>query len=201
MTKTKKKTSNVRKTGLKTKFTSKKLKSNKKTPSNDAKVKNAIKKINVLILGPGYPKNELTQRINIKNHLIKLGINARVMEEVKPAARQITHLDKFAELLEMKNLLCIAISTKEGYSLGLTFEIGFISGLFSLKKDGKKRLQQELAFLIDKKANRKRILSSYVTSGLFVDGITMQHTYSSRSELIKMIHTWTKSRAQKIGLF
>jgi len=169
--------------------------------SNDTKVKNAIKKINVLILGPGYPKRELNKRIYIKKHLKQLGVTAHVMEEKKPAARQITHVDKFAELLKMKRLLCIAISTKAGYSLGLTFEIGFICGSFGLTKAGKKRLGEELGFLIDKNANKKKILSSYITSGLFVNGIRMQYTYATTGELIKMIHTWTKIRAQDLGLF
>ena len=187
----------VKKTS-KTKKSSYKKKSSK---SNDTEVKKAIKKINVLILGPGYPKQELKRRIKIKQELKKLGINAHVMEEKKAAARQITHVDKFAELLKMGNLLCIAISTKDGYSLGLTFEIGFICGSFGLNKSGKKRLEEELGFLIDKKANKKKILSSYITTGLFVNGIKMQHTYSNDNELLQMIHTWTKIRAQDLGLF
>ncbi len=123
------------------------------------------------------------------------------MEEEKAKAQQITHVDKFTDLLKMQRLLCIVISTKEGYLLGLTFEIGFICGLFGLNKSGKKRLEEELGFLIDKHANKKKILSSCITSGLFVDGIKMQYSYSNYNEIVEMIHTWTKRRAKNLGLF
>lgn len=191
-----------RKTTIRKSSKTRKSSSKKKpTKSNDGEVKKAIKKINVLILGPGYPKQELDRRIKIKQELKKFGINAHVMEEKKAAARQITHVDKFDELLKMDNLLCIAISTKDGYSLGLTFEIGFICGSFGLDKAGKKRLEEELGFLIDKKADKKKILSSYITTGLFVNGIKKQYTYPNNGELLKMINTWTKIRARDLGLF
>lgn len=196
-TRTVKRTSTVRKSSQTRKSPSKK----KFTKSNDVKVKKAIKKINVLILGPGYPKKELARRIKIKNRLKKLDVNAFVMEEEKAVAQQITHVDKFADLLKKDNLLCIAISTKDGYSLGLTFEIGFICGKFGTSITGKKRLGRELGFLIDNDANRGDILSSYVTSGILVDGTEMQFNYSNMDELIQIIYTWTKKRAKNLGLF
>ena len=160
-----------------------------------------MKKINILILGPGYPPNELKKRKEIRDKLRQPGFTAYVMEEKPQPERQITHVDKFNELLEMRNLLCVAISTPKGYSNGLSFEIGYICGSFGRTLRGRKRLADELGFIISKKADRRKILSSYVTTGLFRDGITMQYEYSTTKQIIQHIRTMAKIRAQKLRLF
>ena len=183
------------------KLESAKTKSRTKTnkPKTDAQVKKILKKINVLILGPGYPPNELKKRIEIRRKLKKLGLSAYVMEQKPQPKRQTTHVDKFHELLDMENLLCIAISTPNGYSNGLTFEIGYICGLFGRTKTGRARLQRELGFIISKKANQKEILTSYITSGLFYDGI-LHCEYSNTKDIIKLVEIMVKNRAIHLGL-
>lgn len=108
---------------------------------SDKQVKKILRKINVLILGSGQPKSELTFRKEIKMRLKKHGINAIVMEEQKQAKRNITHIDKFNDLLGEKNLLCISIHTPKGSPLGVTFEIGYLCGRYWHSKNGQKNLK------------------------------------------------------------
>ena len=167
----------------------------------DAQMKKILKNINILILGPGWPLNELKKRKNIKNELRTRGFSAHIMEEKPQLQRQITHVDKFDELLQMPNLLCVAISTPKGYSVGLSFEIGYICGLFGRSVHGRKKLEKELGFIVSDKANIKEILSSYITTGLFHDGIFMQYEYANTNQIISHIETMVKIRAQKLGWF
>ena len=175
--------------------------SNQKRKSSDAHVLRMMKKINILILGPGFPTNELTKRKKIKSKLRMEGFKAHVMEEKPQPQRQITHVDKFDELLGMENLLCVAISTPEGYANGLSFEIGYICGTFGRTKKGRERLQNELGFLIHKDADRGKILTSYVTVGLFNDEIKMEFEYKSNKDIIDSIKMMIKIRARNLGLF
>jgi hypothetical protein len=174
---------------------------NTKRKTSNAQLKKIKKEINILILGPGYPPNELKKRIEIRKKLRKQGFKAHVMEEKPQPERQITRVDKFDELLEMKNLLCVAISTPKGYSNGLSFEIGYICGYFGRTQKGRKRLQNELGFIISKKADREKILTSYITTGLFRDGISMQYEYNNTNDIIDYINTMIKIRAKNLGLF
>ncbi len=160
-----------------------------------------MKKINILILGPGWPSNELKQRKKIKSKLRMKGFKAHVMEEKDQPERQITHVDKFDELLDYDNLLIVAISTPEGYSNGLSFEIGYICGKYGRTEKGRERLQNELGFIISEHADRERILTSYVTSGLFNDEIKMQYEYKNNDDIIERIKLMTKLRAKKLRLF
>jgi len=175
--------------------------SNLKRKSSDAHVLKMMKKINILILGPGFPTAELKKRKKIKSKLRMEGFKAHVMEEKPQPQRQITHVDKFDELLEMDNLLCVAISTPDGYTNGLSFEIGYICGAFGRNEKGRERLQNELGFLIHEDADREKILTSYVTSGLFNDEIKMQYQYKSNKDIINFIKIMTKIRAKKLRLF
>ena len=170
-----------------------------KKPKTDSQVKKILKKINILILGSGYPPNELKKRVAIRNKLRKLGYSANVMEETPQPKRQTTHVDKFHDLLDMKNLLCVAISTPKGYTNGLSFEIGYIAGVFGRTKKGRERLQRELGFIISKKADKRKILSSYITTGLFYDGI-VNYEYDNIKEIIKYIEIMVKNRAINLGL-
>lgn len=176
-------------------------KNNNKRKSSDAHVLKMMKKINILILGPGWPPSELKQRKKIKSKLRMKGFRAHVMEEKDQPQRQITHVDKFDELLDYDNLLIVAISTPEGYTNGLSFEIGYICGKYGRNQKGREKLQNELGFLISEHADREEILTSYVTSGLFNDEIKMQYEYKSNDEIIEKIILWSKLRAKKLELF
>lgn len=168
-------------------------------PKTDTQVKKILKQINILILGPGYPPIELKKRVEIRKKLRNLGYSANVMEEKPQPKRQTTHVDKFHELIGMKNLLCVAISTPKGYSNGLSFEIGYICGMFGRTKKGRERLQRELGFIISKKADKREILTSYITTGLFYDGI-VNYEYVNTKEIIKFIEIMVKNRAINLGL-
>ncbi len=44
-------------------------------------------------------------------------------------------------------------------------------------------------------------MTSYIHSGLFVDGtIEMQNEYGSITDIVKYIEAWTKNRAEKLGM-
>jgi hypothetical protein len=170
----------------------------KKYDDND--VKKALKKINVMILGSGWPKNELTTRRKIKQKLKRAGINAFIMEDEKQAMIQITHVDKFVQLLKKKYLLCVAIITKSGDTRGVTFEIGYLCGHHGMTRSGKKKIGSELGFLFEKGVDRKKTLSSYLHSGIFIDVIKRQNEFSTIDDIIQYVTAWTKNRAVELHL-
>lgn len=167
---------------------------------DDKEVKKILKKINVMILGSGWPKSELIRRRRIKEALKKAGLNAFLMEDQKQPKYQITHVDKFVELLKKKNILCIAIITKSGDTRGVTFEIGYICGYYGKTITGRKKLASELGFLIERGVDRKKTLTSYIHSGIFLDYIKMQNEFSSITDIVNYVEAWAKNRAKDLHL-
>lgn len=160
----------------------------------DAALKKAVKKINIMILGPGYPSKHLSYRKQIRDALKHDGYNAFVMEDEKDWNRYVTHVDKFADLLKKKeNLLCIAIYTKGGSPLGVTFEIGYLCGIF-----GRPKLRDVLKFLVAEKLPKEEIMTSYIHSGLYK---TVPHgDFRNKKDVIEFVEAWTKNRAEELKL-
>lgn len=168
---------------------------------DDVEVKKILKKINIMIWGSGWPKSELTRRRKIKKALKKAGLNAFLMEDQRQPKYQITHVDKFVDLLKKKNILCITIITKKGDTRGVIFEIGYICGHYGKTVAGRKKLASELGFLIEKGVDRKKALTSYVHSGIFLDRIKMQNEFSSITDIVAYVEAWAKNRAKDLHLF
>lgn len=144
--------------------------------------------INILIIGPGYPKSEFNKRKYLCGELKRRGWKkTSIMEHYK--TKKTLELDhKFNSLIDMlPNLLVIALFTKKGPHGGVEWEMGFIQGYhygkFSKGKNRKhiEDFKRSVVCLIEKGA--EGLITPMITEG----GLKKLKNYSftNKKEMIK----------------
>lgn len=154
----------------------------------ESKINVAKQRLMIFLLGPGIPEVELTKRKHIANELRKKKYNVIVMEDERDWLEYGTIVDKFQDLLQKFDpQLIIALFTKNGSSLGVTFEIGYICGYY-----GRVETAKRLRFLLEAKLDERKILTSYIRKGLFT---TICHSsYYNDNEIIEFIDSFARNR-------
>jgi hypothetical protein len=95
---------------------------------------------------------------------------------------------RFHKLLRDQNpQLIIAIFTRKGSLLGVTFEIGYVCGHYGLVE-----AQNRLRFLIESGVDERKVLTSYVRKGLF--HFMIHNTYYNNTELLDFVASYAKNR-------
>lgn len=118
------------------------------------------KDIVLFLLGPGYPVTELGRRRWLKGRLAQDGINAIIMEDLPQWKEYL--VEKFEDILRrFKPHLIIAIFTREGNPLGITFELGFLTASFGLRN-----LFGLLRYCVEVGVDERRMMTSYVREQL-----------------------------------
>ena len=115
----------------------------------------------LFLLGPGYPPSELERRRRLAHELQELGIKAIVMEDL-PQWRSRTLSGKFLDIInDFEPDLFIAIFTRAGRAVGITFELGFLTGLLGLGE-----LLRRLRYCVEMKLDEARVMTAYVREQL-----------------------------------
>jgi hypothetical protein len=104
-------------------------------------VKKHLGSIKVLLLGPGYPKNQLRIREDVAKELKKAGCDIYIMEHMNPISSY--NIDEtFRDILQNINPdLIICIFTDKGVPHGVIFEVGFICGYYKNSHEALDRLR------------------------------------------------------------
>ena len=107
----------------------------------DKNVKKHLGNIKVLLIGPGFPKDQLEIRKDVAKKLKKDGCDIHIMESMKPLKSYNIDV-KFRNILdEINPELIICIFTEEGAPHGVIFEIGFICGYYKDNDEAIERLR------------------------------------------------------------
>lgn len=127
----------------------------------EAKIAEARKAIKVFLLGPGDPPVDKERRMSLKRALEDLGINVIVMEELpKWSAETLT--GKFLDLVNGFNPnLFIAMFTRLGRTVGVTFELGLLTGVLGLGS-----LLPRLRYCIEVGTDENASMTAYVKEQL-----------------------------------
>ncbi|RDE17607.1 MAG: hypothetical protein C4K49_02090 [Candidatus Thorarchaeota archaeon] len=124
--------------------------------SFSAKLKKHLPDVCVLLLGPGYPPDQLETRKSLANRLRGAGCQVFIMEELGP----VTAIDintKFEGILDRINPdVIVALFTKQGSPHAVIFEVGFLCGHLGIENALKK-----LRFCIDRKLRKVDVLPRY----------------------------------------
>ncbi|QLH05937.1 hypothetical protein [Nitrosopumilus ureiphilus] len=162
--------------------------------ATNQEIRNIINQVRIIVLGPGRPEDQLGFRREICANLQDDGYNAFVMEDEPDWEYYQTHLYKFKKLLRDNNpILCVAIYSKKGSPLGVTFEIGYIA------RNYEKNIKSVLKLLTEKNIKKGKILTSYIHDALYQ---TVSHEdYSTKEDIIEQIKGWTKARAFELKMF
>lgn len=133
----------------------------------EAKVAKHRAKVPVFLLGSGYPKIHVDRRRKLSEQLEAEGISAIVMEDF-PKGGYTTLTEKFLGLTkELDPRLFLAIFTERGKPLGLTFELGLLTGILGLQK-----IQKRVRYLVEMMVDEQRIMTQYVREQLVMGRIT-----------------------------
>jgi hypothetical protein len=109
------------------------------------------KLVKTLILGPGYPKQQLITRRKIADRLNSEGCQVFLMEDL-PAKDSTELHEKFRILLnDIDPNIIVCIFTEIGNPHGVIFEIGFICGHYGFKKTF-----DRLKFCVHHKTNKNQ---------------------------------------------
>ena len=129
----------------------------------DLRIEAAKSKLNILLLGPGWPKKQLEERRALATELRRRGYNVLIMEDLPDWLTQITVIDKFHDILRKHDpQLIIELFTRKGSPLGITFEIGYLCGFY-----GRGEVGQRIRFLLESNINQRKVLTTYLRKGLF----------------------------------
>ena len=129
----------------------------------DLRIEAAKSKLNILLLGPGWPTKELEDRRALAAQLRRRRYNVLIMEDVPDWLTQITIIDKFHDILRKYDpQLIIGLFTQKGSPLGITFEIGYLCGFY-----GRGEVSQRIRFLLESGINQRKVLTTYLRKGLF----------------------------------
>ena len=133
----------------------------KEAARKEAQISAERKRVTVFLLGPGFPHSELDRRRALRDELKRLGINAIVMEDL-PAWNKGNLSNKFRDIIEkFKPDLYVAIFTRLGRSLGITFELGFLTALL-----GTDELKRRLRYCLETRLDASKVMSAYVREQL-----------------------------------
>lgn len=133
----------------------------------EAKVAKHRSRVPVFLLGPGYPKIHLDRRRKLSEQLKAEGISAIVMEDFHKGG-YTTLTEKFLGLTkELKPRLFLAIFTERGKPLGLTFELGLLTGILGLQK-----IRERVRYLVEMMVNEQLVMTQYVREQLVMGRIT-----------------------------
>lgn len=100
----------------------------------DKNIKRHMSSINVLLLGPGYPKGQLEIRQEVAEKLEEDNCSIFIMESLNPISSYNID-EKFRDILdEIKPDIIVCMFTEEGSPHGVIFEIGFICGHLGIEK-------------------------------------------------------------------
>ena len=117
----------------------------------------------VFLLGPGYPPANLNRRRRLRDRLKNSGINAIVMEDVRTQPGE-SLTDKFRRILrDLEPTLYLAIFTERGKPLGLTFELGLLTGILGFEE-----LKSKLRYCVEMMVNEKLVMTQYVREQLII---------------------------------
>jgi len=133
--------------------------------------------LSILLIGPNYPKSNLTKKMQIAKHLAKYNIKPMLLESEKDISSDITIIQKFERLLKNEPDYVVAIFPKNSLSDSVNFELGYIGAKYKL-------LDNKLLILVEKNTNVKEI-SHYLREGLFPQVIVNQ--YSTVREMVDHI--------------
>jgi hypothetical protein len=148
-------------------------------------------KLIIFLLGPG--NHYLNQRKDIADKLRNMNYKVMVMEDEPDWLEYSTIVDKFHDLLQRVDpQLIVALFTKKGSPVGVTFEIGYICGYY-----GRVETERKLRFLLEAQLNEKEILSSYIRKGLFT---TICHSsYYDINEIVEFIDSFARNKIIELG--
>ena len=122
----------------------------------DAQLAEARTRVRVFLLGPGFPPPELDRRRRLKERLTNRGIEAILMEDIPQW--QSTLSEKFRGIIEeMRPDVLIAIFTRHGSPLGVTFEIGYLTATF-----GSEGLAKRLRYCLETALDATKVMTAYV---------------------------------------
>jgi len=120
------------------------------------RLKQLLPEIRVLLLGPGYPPEQLETRKNLARRLRDAGCQVFIMEELGPVSA-VDINTKFRDILDRVDPdVIIAIFTKQGLPHAVIFEIGFLCGHLGIENAMKK-----LRFCIDRRLKKVDVLPRY----------------------------------------
>jgi len=133
----------------------------------EARRRKARRRITVFLLGPGFPREQLAERKRLQKQLRRYGINAIVMETLPQwTSPRIT--DKFRDILSaFSPNVIVAIFTKRGKPLGVTFELGYLAGYYGVDK-----LRKMLAICVERGVDEIKLMTQYVRELLPENGRT-----------------------------
>lgn len=133
----------------------------KEGAKREARINGARKNIRVFLLGPGDPPAEKARRMTLKRALEGIGISVIVMEELpKWSAETLT--GKFLDLVTSFNPdLFVTIFTRLGRTVGVTFEIGLLTGVLGLPA-----LLPRLRYCIEVGTDERVSMTAYVKEQL-----------------------------------
>ncbi len=122
----------------------------------DTRLEKARPRVRPFLLGPGYPKTELELRRWLKAGLRGYGIDAIVMEDIDQWRSTLS--EKFKGIIDtLKPDLFVAIFTRTGSPLGVTFELGFLSAAIGLDD-----LAKRLRFCLETRLDATKVMTAYV---------------------------------------
>lgn len=122
----------------------------------DAKLEKTRPRVRPFLLGPGYPETELELRRWLKKGLKAYGIEAIVMEDIDQWRSTLN--EKFKGIIDtLKPDLFVAIFTRKGSPLGVTFELGFLSAAIGLED-----LAKRLRFCLETRLDATKLMTAYV---------------------------------------
>jgi hypothetical protein len=130
----------------------------KKANIFDKNVKRHLGNVKVLLLGPGYPEDQLKIRTDVEKKLEKDGCDIYIMETMKPIS-SFNIDEKFRDILDKINPdLILCIFTEKGVPHGVIFEVGFICAHYDSIEDALERLR----FCIHEKSEKIEDIPSYL---------------------------------------
>lgn len=132
----------------------------------------------LLLLGPGDPRSDLALRRWLRDELQKLGIKGIIMEDFPQAAPNLA--GKFVGILRnFKPDLIVAIFTRTGRVVGVTFELGLLTGMLGFDE-----MVEMARYCIHSWMNEEKLMTAYVKEQLLV-GRNLR--FSSRKGLLRTV--------------
>jgi len=119
-------------------------------------------RIVLFLLGPGHPPGDLALRRWVRDELGKLNIRGVVMEDVPEASSNLA--GKFEGIVKrFKPDLIVAIFTRAGRIVGVTFELGLLTGMLGFDK-----MVEKARYCVHAEMDEDKLMTAYVKEQLLV---------------------------------